>query len=72
MHYKMGPPNNAMPKVSEYDDADAPAAKGVSNSSQNNQSKYSSNVDPLADILGLLSSRAYIHTYIHTFLHIHT
>ena len=68
----MGPPNNAMPKVSEYDDTDAPAAKGVSNSSHNNQSKYSSNVDPLADILGLLSSRAYIHTYIHTYLHIHT
>ena len=66
LRYKMGPPNNAMPKVSEYDDTDAPAAKGVNNSSHNNQSKYSSNVDPLADILGLLSSRAYIHTYVHT------
>lgn len=48
----MGPPNNAMPKVSEYDDDDnGTTAKGINNSS-NNQSKYSSNADPLADILG--------------------
>eukprot|EP01035_Chromulina_nebulosa_P024170 gene24170-31416_t len=49
---RMGPPNNAMPKVSEYDDDDnGTGAKGISNSS-NNQSKYTSNTDPLADILG--------------------
>ena len=58
----MGPPNNAMPKVSDYDDIGSSnsARKGYNNnsssSSNQNQSKYGSSGskagDPLADILG--------------------
>ena len=80
----MGPPNNAMPKVSEYDDDDnVSAAKGLNNNSSHNQSKYSSNTDPLADILGKLLDILNLHTYTLTcfvvlkilyyyILHIHT